>query len=132
MVFCFVLILFYLYLCLLSYIDEANFILYCSESICNDMYMYIYIYIYIYIDVIYICVLIYICIYIFETFYIVTNSFTLSLNISVDKKYYEKPLRTVILFIDNIFYNRFGKNVLNKQLWWSSNYGCQKNFVFFV
>ena len=32
-------------------------------------------------------------------------------------KYYERPLRAVILFIDNIFYNRFAKNVLNKQLW---------------
>ena len=37
---------------------------------------------------------------------------------SHDKKYYEKLLRTVILFIENIFYNRFGKSVLNKQLWW--------------
>ena len=36
---------------------------------------------------------------------------------SHDKKYYEKLLRTVILFIENIFYNRFGKNVLSKQLW---------------
>ena len=35
-----------------------------------------------------------------------------------DKKYYKTPLRTVILFINNIFYNHFGKNVLNKQLWW--------------
>ena len=23
-----------------------------------------------------------------------------------------------MLFIENIFYNSFGKNVLNKQLWW--------------
>ena len=70
-----------------------------------------------------------------ETFYyIVTNSFTSSLD--SDKKYYEKLLRTVIyekllrtviyekllrtviLFIENIFYNRFGKSALNKQLWW--------------
>ena len=35
-----------------------------------------------------------------------------------DKKYYEETLRTVILFIENIFYNHFGKNV-------SSNYGCK-------
>ena len=35
---------------------------------------------------------------------------------SDDKKYYEKPIRTVIIFIENIFYNRFGENVLNKQL----------------
>ena len=56
-----------------------------------------------------------------ETFYIVTISFTLPLSLDsdpqTDKKYYEKPLRTVILFIEKIFYNRFGKNVLNKQLW---------------
>ena len=50
-----------------------------------------------------------------ETFYIVTNSFTLS---SDDKKCYEKLLKTVILLIENIFHNRFGKSVLNKQLWW--------------
>ena len=30
----------------------------------------------------------------------------------------EKPLKTVIPFTENIFYNRFGKNVLKKQLWW--------------
>ena len=35
-------------------------------------------------------------------------------------KYYEKPLRTVTLtiFTEITFDNRFGKNVLNKHLWW--------------
>ena len=48
-------------------------------------------------------------------FYIVTNIFTLSLDNdpqtirSIMKN--EKLLRTVILFIENIFYNRFGKSV---------------------
>ena len=50
-----------------------------------------------------------------ETFYIVTSGFTLSLDSGL-QKYYEKPLRTLILFIENIFHNHSGKNVLNKQL----------------
>ena len=33
-------------------------------------------------------------------------------------KYCEKLLRTVILYIENIFYYCFGESVLNKQLWW--------------
>ena len=37
---------------------------------------------------------------------------------SDNKKYYEKTLRTVTLFTKRIYYHRFGKNVLNKQLWW--------------
>ena len=37
---------------------------------------------------------------------------------SDDRKHYGKPLRTVILFIDNVLYNRFGSNVLKKQLYW--------------
>ena len=56
-----------------------------------------------------------------ETFCIITNSFTLSLGSDpqmIRSTYYDKLLRTVILFIENIFYNCFGKNVLNKQLWW--------------
>ena len=50
-----------------------------------------------------------------ETFYIVTSGLTLSLDSGL-QKYYEKPLRTLILFIENIFHNHSGKNVLNKQL----------------
>ena len=54
-----------------------------------------------------------------ETFYIVTNSFTLSLDSDPQTiRSIMKNLRTVILFIENIFYNRFEKSVLNKQLWW--------------
>ena len=73
-----------------------------------------------------------------ETFYyIVTNSFTPSLD--SDKKYYEKLLRTfiyekllrtVILFIENMFYNRFGKSALNKQLWWYVFVICKIEFIF--
>ena len=43
-----------------------------------------------------------------------TNSFMQS---SDNKNYYEKSLKAVIQFTENIFCNRFGKNVLNKQLW---------------
>ena len=55
-----------------------------------------------------------------ETFYIVITSFMLSLDSDPQtiKSIMKNFLRTVILFIENIFYNRFGKSVLNKQLWW--------------
>ena len=46
-----------------------------------------------------------------------------------DKKYYEKPLRTAILFIENIFYNRFGKNVLNKRLCWHVFVVCKIELI---
>ena len=49
---------------------------------------------------------------------------------SDDKKYYEKPIRTVIIFIENIFYNRFGENVLNKQLWWCFFVICKIEIIF--
>ena len=50
---------------------------------------------------------------------------------SDDKKYYEKPIRTVIIFIENIFYNRFGENVLNKQLlWWYFFAICKIEIIF--
>ena len=35
-----------------------------------------------------------------------------------DKKYYKKPLRLATVFTEKMFYNGFGENVLNKQLWW--------------
>ena len=34
----------------------------------------------------------------------------------INKKYYEKPLRSVTLFNENIFYYRFGKNILKQAI----------------
>ena len=50
------------------------------------------------------------------TFYNVTNTLTLYLDYLDEKKWYGRPLRTVMVFTETIFYNRFGKNILNKPL----------------
>ena len=45
---------------------------------------------------------------------------------------YEKPLRTVrtkIPLTENILYNRFGENVLSKQLCWHVFVNCKTEFI---
>ena len=76
----------------------------CENTVVLKIRFSIYIYIHTYIHIyIYVCMYVYMYIYIYIYIYQIYN-----------KKYYERLLRTVILFIDNIFYNCFGKNVL----WW--------------
>ena len=91
------------------------------------IYIYTQIYVYIYIHI---CIYIYIHIqkkYIYISFYIVTNSFTLSLDSDI-----WKPLRTVrtkIPLTENMFYNRFAKNDLSKQLWRYVFVNCDTEFI---
>ena len=60
-----------------------------------------------------------------KTFHIATNSIVnnsllivIFRHQSLDDKKYKKTLRIATVFTEKMSYNGFGKNVLNKQLWW--------------
>ena len=46
-----------------------------------------------------------------------------------DKEYYKTPLRIATVFTEKMFYNGFGKNVLNKQLWWYVFVICETELI---
>ena len=64
-----------------------------------------------------------------ETFYNVTNTLTLYLDYLDEKKQHGRPLRTVMVFTETIFYNRFGKNILNKPLQWYVSVICKIELI---
>ena len=71
-----------------------------------------------------------------KTFHIATNSIVnnsllivIFRHQSLDDKKYKKTLRLATVFTEKISYNGFGKNVLNKQLWWYVFVICETELI---